>query len=105
MGVAESNRIRLADLLAHIQSIIKGVDFEQRILKGDPAHEIIRLAEREKIDLIVMGTHGRRGLSRLLMGSVAEWVMRRANCPVLTVRLPEITPEETHATQSTAASQ
>jgi len=105
MGVAESNRKRSADQLASIQPTIKGVEFEQRILKGVPGREILRFAEKEKVDLIVMGTHGRRGLSRLLMGSVAEWVVRRAKCPVLTVRQPVVTPEEAHAAQSSAASQ
>ena len=50
---------------------------------------IVEYARNEKIDLIVMGTHGRRGLSRLVMGSVADKVVRTAPCPVLTVRHPE----------------
>ena len=56
--------------------------FEQ----GDAAAEILRVAREERADLIVMGTHGRTGLGRLLMGSVAEQVLRRAPCPVLTVK-------------------
>jgi nucleotide-binding universal stress UspA family protein len=48
--------------------------------------EILRVADETRCDLIVLGTHGRTGLSRLLVGSVAEHVMRRASCPVLTVR-------------------
>jgi nucleotide-binding universal stress UspA family protein len=55
---------------------------------GDEAEEIIRLAEEEGCDLIVMGTQGRTALGRLLMGSVAEQVLRRAPCPVLTVKQP-----------------
>jgi nucleotide-binding universal stress UspA family protein len=54
-----------------------------------PAHAIVEYAKDEHIDLIVIGTHGRRGLSHLLMGSVAEKVVRTAPCPVLTVRHPE----------------
>jgi nucleotide-binding universal stress UspA family protein len=54
-------------------------------LEGEPALEVIRWAEENRADLIVMGTHGRRGLRRLLMGSVAEHVVRRAVQPVLTV--------------------
>ena len=50
--------------------------------------EIVRLAEEEDVDMIVMGTHGRRGLTRMLMGSVAEAVVRRASCPVLTIKQP-----------------
>ena len=54
-----------------------------------PADTITRYAKREQIDLIVMGTHGRTGVTHLLMGSVAEHVVRTAPCPVLTVRHPE----------------
>jgi hypothetical protein len=53
---------------------------------GTPAWAIIEYAEAHDIDLIVMGTHGRGGMSHLLMGSVAERVVRTAPCPVLTVR-------------------
>jgi nucleotide-binding universal stress UspA family protein len=65
----------------------------------DPAAEIVGVAEQSKADLIVMGTHGRTGLGRFLMGSVAEQVVRRAPCPVVTVRTPL---RETHSgTQDT----
>ena len=57
--------------------------------EGAPFVEIIRYAKKHKIDLIVMGTHGRTGLSHILLGSVAERVVRKAPCPVLTVRHPE----------------
>lgn len=62
------------------------VPYEHRLLTGDPASAIVQLAMEEQVDLIVMGTHGRTGLSRLLMGSVAESVVRRAPCPVITYR-------------------
>jgi nucleotide-binding universal stress UspA family protein len=65
---------------------------ETRCVKGNPADEIVRLAEEIGSDLIVMGTHGRTGLSRLLMGSVAEAVLRRAACPTLIVKAPAIEP-------------
>jgi nucleotide-binding universal stress UspA family protein len=55
--------------------------------EGPPFLEIIRYAKQENIDLIVMGTHGRSGLVHVLLGSVAERVVRKAPCPVLTVRL------------------
>jgi len=55
---------------------------------GDPVNAILDVANEVKPDLIVIGTHGRSGLSRLLMGSVAEAVMRSATCPVLTVKTP-----------------
>ena len=54
-----------------------------------PARAIVDYAGREAIDLIIIGTHGRRGFTHLLMGSVAESVVRSAPCPVLTVRHPE----------------
>lgn len=62
------------------------VPVERHLLDGEPARAIIRLAEDEHVDMIVMGTHGRTGLSRLVMGSVAEAVVRGAKCPVLTLR-------------------
>jgi nucleotide-binding universal stress UspA family protein len=71
-----------------------GVPFDHVMLIGDEATEIIGLAESEGYDLIVMGTHGRTGLSRLLMGSVAEQVVRKAPCPVLTVKAPAGRPTD-----------
>jgi nucleotide-binding universal stress UspA family protein len=60
------------------------------IRKSDaPADEIVRYAKDEHIDLIVLGTHGRKAMAHLLVGSVAERVVRTAPCPVLTVRHPE----------------
>ena len=56
--------------------------------EGDPAEEILRLTEAQRCDLVVMGTHGKTGLGRLLTGSVAEEVLRKAVCPVLVVRTP-----------------
>lgn len=53
---------------------------------GPPADTIVRIAEERQVDLIVMGTHGRTGLQHMLLGSVAEKVVRTAPCPVLTVR-------------------
>lgn len=56
------------------------------VVEGSPKVEIIRYASRQNIDLIVLSTHGRTGLAHLMMGSVAESVVRTAPCPVLTVR-------------------
>ncbi len=58
------------------------------LLEGDPATEIVRYAADAGIDVIVIGTHGRTGVDRLVMGSVAEKVMREAPCSVLVVKLP-----------------
>lgn len=81
-GTLEEARERLETLPVPDPSL----PVEHRVASGFPVDEILRLAEKEPFDLIVMGTHGRTGLSRLLMGSVAEQVLRRAQCPVLTVR-------------------
>lgn len=53
---------------------------------ADPGHEVVRLANELRVDAIVMATHGRKGLSHLILGSVAECVVREAPCPVLTLR-------------------
>lgn len=59
------------------------------VREGSPFYEIVRFAKEQEIDLIIMGTHGRAGLVHVLLGSVAEKVVRKAPCPVLTVRHPE----------------
>jgi len=64
------------------------IPHEVRKLRGDPAAEIMRLAKEESADLIVMATAGRSGLRRILMGSVAEAIVRAAPCPVLTLKEP-----------------
>jgi nucleotide-binding universal stress UspA family protein len=61
---------------------------ERRLEQGDAVEEVLRTAREAGADLIVMGTHGRTGLGRLLMGSVAEQIVRKATCPVLTVKAP-----------------
>lgn len=58
------------------------------VIPGRPAHEIVKLAEDEKADIIVMPTHGESGWHRFVFGSVAEKVVRHAECPVLTIRSP-----------------
>ena len=58
----------------------------REVLSGTPHVEILKYADNKSIDMIVMGTHGRGGLMHLLIGSVAERVVQRAHCPVLTVR-------------------
>jgi nucleotide-binding universal stress UspA family protein len=63
-----------------------------RLARGEPVHEILRAAGETNCDLIVLGTHGRRGLARFLMGSVAEQVVRKASCPVVTVKTPVAEP-------------
>jgi nucleotide-binding universal stress UspA family protein len=57
-----------------------------KVTVGKPAEEILQVARDEAVDLIVMGTHGRTGLRHVLLGSIAETVVRTAPCPVLTVK-------------------
>jgi len=61
---------------------------EFRLVEGDPGNEIVQVAREAHCDLIIMGTHGRTGLGRVLMGSVAEKVLRQTPCPVLMVKNP-----------------
>jgi universal stress protein A len=67
------------------------VEVNRLVVIGTPYRKIVEVGEAEKADLIVMATHGRTGLSHLVMGSVAERVVRSASCPVLTIR-PTVTP-------------
>jgi universal stress protein A len=62
------------------------VEVIRQVAVGTPDRKIVEVAEADKVDLIVMATHGRTGLSHLMMGSVAERVVRAAPCPVLTIR-------------------
>lgn len=77
-----------AQQIAQIQRAAPEAVFTYRLERGNPTTEILRAAEALRADLLVMGTHGRTGISRLLLGSVAEQVLRQATCPVLTVSGP-----------------
>ena len=68
---------------------LPGVKIVSDVVEGVPFAEIVRAAREKDVDLIVMGTHGHTGLVHMLLGSVAEKVVRKAPCPVLTVRDPE----------------
>jgi len=85
-GIEEPDREELKRMLADVVPTDPAVPCEHRLMIGSPATAIIELAEREEAELIVMATHGRTGLLRVLMGSVAEEVVRKAKCPVLTVK-------------------
>jgi nucleotide-binding universal stress UspA family protein len=85
-GMPEPALEEIERMLREVKPQDPEVKFEHRLISGDPSTAICRLAEEINADLIVMGTHGRTGLSRLLMGSVAEAVVRRAPCPVLTYK-------------------
>ena len=95
-GMPEPATEDLKKMLEKITPTDDSVEFEHHMITGDPSTAVARLAEAEGADLIVMGTHGRTGFSRLLMGSVAEAVVRRSPCPVLTYKEPDKnrSPEE-----------
>lgn len=79
--------------LQHLRTINPtrpNVKYDHTCLTGRPEDEIVTFADENDIDLIVMASHGRTGLQRLLMGSVAESVLRKAPCPVLVVKQPII---------------
>ncbi len=67
-----------------------GLEGDMVIVHGMPFHEIIETAKTQQVDLIVMGTHGRTGFQHVLLGSVAEKVVRLAPCPVLVARQPTV---------------
>lgn len=77
---------KLAQLLRQMKD---GTDVRVMVGHGDVAGEIVRIAETEKADLIVIATHGTTGWRRFVFGSVAEKVVRLAKCPVLTIRNPQ----------------
>jgi nucleotide-binding universal stress UspA family protein len=85
-GIPNPPTEELRRMLEEVRPVDAGVAYEHRLLSGDPAGTIVRLAEEEDVDMIVLGTHGRTGLLRMLMGSVAEAIVRHAKCPVLTYK-------------------
>lgn len=67
----------------------EGLDIEEVIVHGEAATEIARVAEERNVDLIIISSHGRTGLGRILFGSTAEAVVRHSSCPVLVVKPPK----------------
>ena len=87
-GLPDPDVADLQKMLEAVKPTDPSVTFEHRLVTGQPAREIVELAKEKGVDLIVMGTHGRTGLGRILMGSVAEAVVRHAPCPVFTFKEP-----------------
>ncbi len=77
-------------LLDETTPAVEGLDFEQHYLQGTAIDQIRRFAILRKIDLIVMGTHGRTGLAKAFMGSVAESISKHSPCQVLTVPITKL---------------
>jgi universal stress protein A len=92
------------ELRGRLEAIdLPGVDVERRLIQGSPVQAIVEVAGDLPSDLIVMGTHGRGGIRRLLVGSVAEGVLRKASCPVLTVKgLLAVAEQEPEAALATS---
>jgi nucleotide-binding universal stress UspA family protein len=85
INLQEKTQAQLADFARlHLKD---PVPMDVQVVTGRPAEEIVRIACKQRVDLIVMGTHGRTGLRHLVLGSVAEEVTRQAPCPVFTVRI------------------
>ena len=84
--ITEEAKTALAVMIAPYRQ--EGLTITEHVLAGGPYMEIVRMAQRIGADLIVMGAHGQAGAKSVLMGSVAEKVMRQAPCSVLTVREP-----------------
>lgn len=88
-GIDDVLREEGESALERVEEVVAkyGVPVETRLLEGSPSRRIVEYAESEDCDLVVMGTHGRGGIDRLLLGSVAEGVVRASSVPVLTVRV------------------
>ncbi|MCS6926008.1 MAG: universal stress protein [Candidatus Binatia bacterium] len=82
-ALLEDAKVKMRELLARSRS--ETVQIEAKVTSGHPVAAICRTAEQEQADLIVIGSHGRTGLRHLLLGSVAEQVVRYAPCPVAVV--------------------
>jgi universal stress protein A len=85
-GIDMPDLKELQRMLAEVVPTDPQVGYEHKLVMGSPAGGILHIAEKEGVEMIVMPTHGRTGLLRLLMGSVAEEVVRKAKCPVVTVK-------------------
>jgi nucleotide-binding universal stress UspA family protein len=105
MASAVEDRQEVLGQLERVLPTVATEAYEHHYLRGSPVIEILAFAESEHIDLIVMASHGRTGLSRLLMGSIAEGVMRRAQCPVLVVKQPSAERDDTESRAEKSESQ
>jgi nucleotide-binding universal stress UspA family protein len=85
----------LQDRLEHLVPVDAGIPVEAIQLEGNASAEILRVAEERHCNLIVLGTHGRTGLARVLLGSVAEDIIRHSRLPVLTLKTPFLLSSET----------
>src|SRR5262249_49264922 len=107
IGLEDAREDAIRERLLKIVTPQEQVEFNPQFVvrPGNPATEIVHYAEEHDVDLIVMGTHGRGFVAHVVMGSVAEKVVRTAPCPVLTVRDPHVgatVTEKISASEATA---
>ncbi len=69
-----------------LRDVFHSTHIEEEIIKGNPKEEIINLANKWKADLIIVGSHGRHGISQIILGSVSQAVISQAHCPVVVVK-------------------
>lgn len=86
-GVSSALKKQGEQAIHDVEELIGDVPFESSVVDGSPSRKIVNYAAENDIDVIVMGTHGRSGVDRLLLGSVAERVVRSSTVPVLTIRV------------------
>jgi len=102
--VASCARVELKQRLEEIRPALSQDHWQYHYVEGTPADEICNLAKTENVDLIIMSSHGRAGLSRVFLGSVAELVLRKSQCPVLVVKQPvEVGPDDETKITATGA--
>lgn len=94
-GAYADQSASLAQQLKELAETVDDVPCQYQLLRGTPAAAILQLASEVPTSMIVLGTHGRSGMARVLMGSVAETVIRRATCPVMIVKQPRSIAEAT----------
>lgn len=88
MEIVKANKVKAANEVSKIRKLLteSGITkVSARVVEGVPGKKIVDIANKEKCDLIIMSTHGRSGLGRALLGSVADYVIRNALCPVLVI--------------------
>jgi universal stress protein A len=93
-GLDEVRRSIEREVAQFVKGVALPAGTEVRVLQGRPQDAILAAAAEPRVDLIVMGTHGRSGLAHLIVGSVAEAIVRHAPCPVMTLRAPPGASEE-----------
>lgn len=97
-ALKEANELQAKEQAAHLDGLFRDVEHVALVEEGGVWEVLANEIEERKIDLAVMGTHGREGIGKLLLGSVAESVLRRAPCPVLTIG-PHVEVDPERATQ------